>query len=522
MGNKADVSSNDLLLYWEQDRSTEVILFYLESFGNPRRFARIARRVSRRKPIIVVKGGRTRAGQRAAGSHTAALASSEVAVDALFRQTGVLRAETLEEMFDLAALLGSQPLPQGQKVAIVSNAGGPAILCVDMCEAGGLSVPEFSEAVKARLKAFVSPMAGVKNPMDLIASATPEQFRQAVETVLAAQEVDALIVIYIPIETAATEAVVNAVREGVAAGRTAGGSAKPVLACLMAEQGVRTQLVLPTEQIPCFAFPEAAARVLVKAAAYAAWRVQEPGKVLEFADIDLPLITDICRKAGRERGETWLSAEQTRAVLTAMRLPVLPGGVAKHADEAVALARQIGFPVAVKLASRMLVHKTEAGGVQLNLRDEEAVRQAYDRIRQRLVQDDNLEAMEGVLVQPMVPAGVEVMVGVAEDPLFGPIIAFGLGGIYVEILQDVCFRITPLTDRDAREIIHGIRGYRLLDGYRGHPPADLSAIEDLLLRISYLVEGVPEIRELDLNPVFALPPGQGCRIVDARVRVGPA
>jgi acetyl coenzyme A synthetase (ADP forming)-like protein len=519
MGNKADISGNDLLQYWEEDAATEVILLYLESFGNPRRFARIARRIGRRKPIIVVKGGRTGAGQRAAGSHTAALASSEVAVDTLFRQTGVLRADTLEEMFDLAALLGSQPLPQGQKVAIVSNAGGPAILCVDMCEAGGLSVPEFSETVKARLKAFVSPMASVKNPVDLIASATPQQFRQAVETLLAAEEVSAVIVIYIPIETAATEAVVNAVREGVAAGRKAGGSVKPVLACLMAEQGVRTQLVLPTEQIPCFAFPEAAARVLVKAAAYAAWRVQEPGKVPEFADVDLPLISDLCLKAGKERGETWLSAEETRAVLTAMRLPVLPGGVAKHADEAVALARRIGFPVAVKLASRLLVHKTEAGGVQLNLQDEAGVHQAYDRIRQRLVQDDNLKAMEGVLVQPMVPAGVEVMVGMTEDPLFGPIIAFGLGGIYVEILQDVCFRITPLTDRDAAEMIRGIRGHRLLDGYRGHPPADLGALHEVLLRVSRLAEEVPEIREIDLNPIFALPPTQGCRIADARIKV---
>jgi acetate---CoA ligase (ADP-forming) len=519
MGNKADISSNDLLQYWDEDAATDVILLYLESFGNPRRFSRIARRVARRKPIIAVKGGRTEAGQRAAGSHTAALAASDTGVMALFRQAGVIRAETLEEMFDLAALLGAQPLPPGRRVAIVSNAGGPAILCVDMCEAGGLTVPEFSDGVKARLKAFVSPMASVKNPVDLVASATPEQFRQAVETVLAADEVNAVIVIYIPIETAATEAVVNAVREGVAAGRKAGGSAKPVLACLMAEQGIRTQLVLPTEQIPCFAFPEAAARVLVKAAAYAAWRVQEPGKVPEFGDIDLPSISDLCRKAGMERGETWLSAEQTRAVLTAMRLPVLPGGVAKHVDEAVALARQIGFPVAVKLASRMVVHKTEAGGVQLDLRDEAAVRQAYDRIRQRLVQDNNLEAMEGVLVQPMVPAGVEVMVGMTEGPLFGPIIAFGLGGIYVEILHDVCFRITPLTDRDAKEMIHGIRGYRLLEGYRGHLPADLDALEDVLLRISRLVEEVPEIREMDLNPIFALPPTQGCRIADARIKV---
>ncbi|MBI4481815.1 MAG: GNAT family N-acetyltransferase [Acidobacteria bacterium] len=518
VGNKADVSSNDLLQYWEEDDATDVILLYLESFGNPRRFARIARRVSRSKPIVAVKAGRTLAGQRAAGSHTAALAARDIAVDALFRQTGVIRAETLDEMFDLAATLGSQPLPPGRRVGIVTNAGGPGILCADTCEAGGLRVPELSDVTTARLTSFLPSAASVRNPVDMVASAGPDDYRQAVETVLAAREVDALIVIYIPLGMVDSDAVVQAIHEGVAAGRTADGAGKPVLTCLMGEAGIKTSLVPGRERIPSYAFPEAAGRVLVKVAAYAEWRSCPPGVIPDFDDIDPAGARQICRKAIRERGAGWLTVEETRTVLTALRLPLPPGGVARTADEAAELARSIGFPVAVKLASHRIVHKTEMGGVSLNLTDEPAVRQAFQKIRGRLAEVGDLESWEGVLVQPMV-SGVEVMVGVTDDPLFGPLIAFGLGGIHVEILGDVRFRVTPLTDRDASEMVREIRGYRLLEGYRGHPPADVDAIQAVLLRISRLVEEIPEISELDLNPIFALLPGEGCRIVDARIRV---
>lgn len=519
VGNKADVSSNDLLQYWEEDAGTDVILLYLESFGNPRRFARIARRVSRRKPIVAVKGGRTQAGRRAAGSHTAALAASDVAVEALFRQTGVIRAETLEEMFGLAAALSSQPLPRGRRVAIVTNAGGPGILCADACEAGGLPVREPSAETKARLTAFLPATASLGNPIDMIASAGPDHYRRTIETVLAAEETDALIILNIPLDMTIPDALVRAIRDGVAAGRAAGGTGKPVLACLMGEEGSVTPLALKEENIPSFAFPEAAARALSQMAQYAEWRAQPLGTVPDFADTPFLSAREICTTALKMRGEGWLTTEETRAVLTAVRLPVSPGGVARTPEEAVELARLLGFPVAVKLASHRLVHKTEIGGVRLNLMNESAVGQAFEEIRARLCQDNNLEAMEGVLVQPMVSGGVEVMAGVTTDPLFGPLIAFGLGGIHVEILGDVCFRVTPLTDRDAGEMVRSIRGFRLLEGYRGHPAGDVKAIQDVLLRISRLVEEVPEISELDLNPIFALPPGEGCRIVDARIRV---
>ena len=522
VGNKADVSGNDLLQYWEEDDQTDVILLYLESFGNPRRFSRIARRVSRRKPIIAVKSGRTGAGRRAAGSHTAALAANDVAVEALFRQTGVIRSDTLAEMFDLASTFGSQPLPQGRRVAIVTNAGGPGILCADTCEDGGLRVPELSEGTKARLSKFLPAHASLNNPVDMIASAGPEHYRQTIETLLSTDEIEALVVIYIPIDVSQRSLILDAIRAGIEAGRRAGGTGKPVLASLMVEEGTSIPLQLGQERIPTYAFPEAAARVLAKVADYAEWRAQPLGVFLEFDDIEAQSARDICRQALEKRGSGWLATEESRQLLMAMGLPIAPGGVARTADAAVELAHQVGFPVAVKLASHLIVHKTEMGGIILNLGDDAAVRRAFETIQQRLAEQINLEAMEGVLVQPMVKGGVEVMVGVTTDPLFGPLIAFGLGGVHVEILRDVLFRVTPLTDRDASEMVREIRGFRLLEGYRGHPPADVKALEEVLLRVSLLVEEVPEITELDLNPIFALPPGEGCQIVDARIRVEPA
>jgi acetyl coenzyme A synthetase (ADP forming)-like protein len=520
VGNRADVSSNDLLEFEEQEDATAVILLYLESFGNPRRFARIARRVSRRKPIVAVKAGRTRSGCRAAGSHTAALAASDVAVDALFHQTGVIRAETLEELFDLAVALESQPLPAGRRVAIVTNAGGPAILCADACEAAGLEVTELSEKTRARLAAFLPTTASLGNPVDMIASATPEDFARAIQTILGSSEVDALIVIYVVAGVWGVGSVTRAIQESVAAARGTGPAEQPVLVCLMPEQTGTGLAGSGTARLPCYAFPEAAARVLGRMAAYAEWRAQPLGRIPDFEDIDLATARVVCRGALDRRGGGWLSTEEIRLVLQALRLPVAPGGVARTSEEAVALARQLGFPVAVKLASQRLTHKTEIGGVHLNLGDEAGVREAFEAIRGRLAGDE-AGVMEGALVQPMVAGGTEVLVGMTQDPVFGPLLAFGLGGIHVEILGDVCFRVTPLTDRDASEMVRGIRGYRLFQGYRGHPPADVAAIEEVLLRLSRLVEEIPEISELDLNPVFALPPGQGCRIVDARIHVRP-
>jgi acetyl coenzyme A synthetase (ADP forming)-like protein len=519
VGNKADVSGNDLLQYWEQDGQTDVILLYLESFGNPRRFARIAKRLSQHKPIIAVKSGRTSAGKRAASSHTAALAASDVAVDALFHQTGVIRAETLDEMFDLAAALSTQPLPRGRRVAILTNAGGLGILCADTCEANGLLVRELSHATKSRLAEFLPPAASVANPVDMIASASADDFGQATEILLRDRQVDALIVLTIHVGLADIVAIARGIAAGVARARRQGGAAKPVLTCIMDGDKLRDAGAGNGEKLPNYAFPENAARVLGKLASYAEWRKQPLGLIPEFDDIRPQAARALCQTVLKDRGSGWLGADEARKMLDAFALPLPSSALCRTDQEAAAFARTIGFPVALKLASRQIVHKTEVGGVQLNLKDESAVRAAFAAIHDRLAEENRLTAFDGVLVQPMISGGVEVMVGVAQDPSFGPLIGFGLGGIHVEILKDVCFRVTPITDRDAKEMVRGIHGYRLLEGYRNHPPADIAAIENLLLRVARLVEEVPEIAELDLNPVIALPPGQGCLIVDARIRL---
>jgi acetyl coenzyme A synthetase (ADP forming)-like protein len=522
IGNKADVSTNDLLQYWEEDPATDTILLYVESFGNPRRFARIARRVSRCKPIIAVKAGRSQSGRRAASSHTAALAASDVAVDALFHQAGVIRAESLDELLNLAAGLSNQPLPPGRRVGIVTNAGGPAILCTDACEAGALVVPELSDRTKATLASSLPSAGALNNPVDLIASATSDQYAKTIETLLSADEIDALIILYIALTVRDTADIARGILTGIENGRKGGAKTKPVFIGWMAEGDMDRTFSVQTETIPTYPLPETPALVLSKAVSYGEWRKQRPGMVPDFDDLDLAAARTICAAALFQRGTGWLTTEETRNILNAIRLSIQAGGVAKTADEAAALASGVGYPVAVKLASHQIVHKTEIGGVQLNLKDEQAVRRAFDSMRMRLAETNQLGAMEGVLVQPMVTGGVEVMVGVTGDPLFGPLIAFGLGGIHVEILGDIRFRITPLTDRDAAEMIRGIKGYRLLTGYRSHPPVDLEALKETLLRVSRLVEEIPQISELDLNPIFALPPGQGCRIVDARIRVNHA
>jgi len=520
VGNKADVSGNDLLQYWESDPATKVILLYLESFGNPRRFARIARRVGRNKPIVAVKAGRSSSGKRAAGSHTAALAASDVATDALFHQAGVIRADTLDELFQIAAALESQPLPQGQRVGIITNAGGPGILCADACEAGRLIVPELDATTQLALRRFLPPAAGVSNPVDMVASAGPSSYSQAIEAVLASPQVDALIVIFIPLERDGSASTISAIEEGVQRARAMGAGTKPVLACIMSSEAGRTPMTAGDEALPVYAFPETAAKVLSKCAQYARWKAERDGIIPNLTDLDVPAARKIVQEHLQRENAGWLSSGEVTGLLDAFRIPHAASSFASTADEAAALAERAGFPVAVKLASTKILHKSEVGGVLLNLRSPAEVKDAFHDLQDRLTASGQLDGMDGVLVQQMVPDGVELMVGVTTDPLFGPLIAFGLGGVHVEILGDVRFRITPLTDRDARSMIRGIRGYRLLTGYRGHAPADLIAVENVLLRLSRMVEEIPEIAELDFNPLVALPPGQGCRVLDARIQVG--
>jgi acetyl coenzyme A synthetase (ADP forming)-like protein len=520
VGNRADVSSNDLLEYWEVDENTDAIVLYMESFGNPRRFARIARRVSRSKPIVVVKAGRTKAGTRAASSHTAALAASDTVIDGLFRQVGVIRTPTLADVLYVAEALAGQPLPRGKKVGILTNAGGPAILATDACESVGLEVPAFSSHLQAELRKLAHPHASVANPVDLVASAIPADYRRAITTLMQSGEINALIAIHVNLEPTGNEAYQQAVRDGVA-DCSGAGACIPVYAVFLPDMPTRSLVVHERSRIPCYPFPESAARVLGYIAQYADWRAQPVGSVPQWSDADPSQARSVCRRVLADRGAGWLSAVEAQCVLQAMGLPLVRGEVAQSLEEASQIADRIGFPVAVKLVSRTLTHKTEVGGVRLNLSSVDEVRQAFDEIRSSLEEAGHEDQMEGVLVQKMIPQGIEVVVGVTLDPLFGPVLAFGMGGVMVELWKDVSFRVVPLTDRDAWEMIHSIRAARRFQGFRGQPPGDVSALQDVLLRVSRLAEEVIEISELDLNPVFVLPPGQGCALVDARIRVQP-
>lgn len=503
LGNKADISGNDILQYAEHDPATAVVLLYLESFGNPRRFGQIARRVSRKKPIVVVKSGRTAAGVRAAASHTAGLAASELAVDGLFRQAGVIRADTIDEMFDIAVCLDLQPLPRGRRVAIVTNAGGPGILAADACAGGGLDVQ--------------STVAGVTNPVDLIASADGAAYRKTIAAMLAADDVDAVLAIYTTIDSSRTSEMLSGIADGVVEGRRQGAAHKPVVVCTMASSSTAT-LHAGGDRVPVYEFPEQAARVLAKTAAYATWRAAPTGAFVALEDMRIREARELCREIARSRGESWLTTQELQQLVHAAGLQLAPSVIAHSADEAAALARVFGYPVAAKIASPLAVHKTEVGGVRLHLSSDHAVRTAYKELCAAAV-DKLGGALDGIVIQPMVTSGTETLIGLTQDPMFGPLVAFGLGGTQVELFRDVAFRIAPLTDRDAEEMIHGVHGFDLLDGYRNKPAADLGALRDILLRVSYLGAQIPELAELEFNPVMAMPAGHGCHIVDVRARV---
>lgn len=513
VGNKADVSANDLLLYWEDDPATDVILLYTESFGNPRRFGRLARQVTRKKPVVVVKAGRSAAGARAAASHTGSLANLDVAVDALFRRAGVIRTNTLHELFEVTELLANQPLPGGPRVAVLTNAGGPGILAADALESHGLELPTFSEELQRQLGAHLSGMAAPQNPVDMIASAGPQEYRRCLELLLDSNEIDAVVAIYIPTAPEGAEEIVTAVRETVAEHS----SDKPTVGVFMGSLADDEYGSNPGANLPVFPFPESAARALASANRYREWLDKDEGTLPHFDDLEAAAAQSAIRSAVRRLGTDggWLDSNEIRTVLGAYGLPMVTERVARSEDETAAAAAEIGGSLAVKVVSPSALHKSDIGGVVLDVEGEEAVRAAYRQVT--AVVDD----ATGVVIQQFVPDGHEVIVGMTEDPTFGPLIVFGLGGIFVELMKDVAFRINPLTDVDARDMMSEVRSAQLLKGYRGGTPGDLDALEELLLRLSMLVEQLPEISEIDLNPVKVLPPGDGAMIVDARIRVRP-
>ena len=512
VGNKADVSGNDLLLYWADDPDIRVILMYLESFGNPRRFFQIARKLTRKKPIFVVKAGRTAAGARAASSHTAALAGTDIAADALMEQCGVMRAQTVEELFDYAMAFPRLPLPKGDRVAIISNAGGPAIILADACESMGLHVAELSAPTQEAIRRRVPDEAAVRNPVDLIASATAETYRDVLTLVLQDPNVDAVIVSVVPppLGSGAKDVAEAIVR--VAASRPD----IPVMAVLMGRQGIPAGMrELIHAGMPGYIFPESAARALAAMNRYRIWLARPEGTEQQFP-ADGARVAGIVARAAREKRET-LSETEALEVLDAYGVPTVPWRRVCTADEAVSAARELGHPVVLKVISPAIVHKSDVGGVVLNLGSDKEVRDGYARLLQRVKERAGV-VPEAVLVQRMIPGGCETIVGSTRDPKSGPLIMFGLGGLAVEVFSDVVFRVHPLTDVDAREMVRAIRGYRLLEGVRGEPAVDLVALQEILQRVSQLVGEHETILEMDINPLAAFP--DRVMALDARFRVG--
>ena len=514
IGNKADVSTNDLLEWWEDDETTEVVLMYVESFGNPRRFGRLARRVARKKPILALKSGTTATGQKAASSHTAALAGSEVAVDALFHQAGVIRASSLEELIDVAALLANQPELNGRRVAVLTNpadpfttpfvavltnAGGLGILCADACEAAGLNLPDLGEVTRSALAELLSPEASVDNPVDMLGGATAETYASALPLLLEDPQVDAAIVLFVPTVTATANEVAAAIDRAAQAT-----TEKPVLAVVLSAEGIPPVLRRKEARVAAFLYPESAARALGRLAQRAEWLRRPYGTIPSLEGIDREAAERVIERVLANEDDVWLTPADARELLLSYGVPLVPELLAGGPDEAVAAAEVLGFPVVVKTAVPG-AHKTELGGIALDLRDAGAVRAAAERIRGPLI------------VQPMIPDGAELLAGVVQDPVFGPLVAFGPGGVLAELIGEAAFRIAPLTDRDAEELVYGGKAGKLVRGFRGAPAADGAALADLLLRLARVAEDIPAVAELDLNPVLALP--DRCVAVDARVRV---
>ena len=517
-GNRIDVESNDLLEYWENDSATKVILLYLESFGSPRRFARIARRITRKKPIVVVKSGSTPAGSRAAASHTGAIATSDVTIDALFHHAGIIRVNTMEELFDVATLLSNQPLPRGRRLAIITNGGGPGTIAADASARSGLLLPQFSPETESKLKSVALRDININNPLDTTAGSTPEEFCHMLEILAKDDDNDAVLAMFVPpvaIQLSEMEGAIRNVAPIYWRRR------KPLLACFLGERGFKAKLGSQGRFVPSYPFPEGAISALVRAIEYVEIQAKPKGKIRRFKGLKKEKARRVIELALDRSGDNpvWLTAVEAYELLSCYDIKFADMGVASTADEAARIAARLQFPVAVKLDSSSLIHKIDVGAVALGLNSASEVRQAFNKIRNKLTGLGRQSEMAGVVVQEMVTGGIETIAGITQDPSFGPLIMFGSGGTYAELIRDVSLRLHPLTDLDAEEMINSIKLAKLFEGYRGAPPSDVKALEELLLRLSTMVEDLPQIDELDFNPVIVMPKGEGYRVIDAKILV---
>ena len=510
IGNKADIDGNHIIEYWRDDPTVEIILLYLENFGDPRTFSKVAREVSRHKPIIVVKSGKTTQGAAAASSHTGALAGLDVSVDALFEQTGVIRANTIEEMFDVANALAKMPVPKGNRVAIVTNAGGPGILATDALIASGMSLPQFDDKTVKAIQPILPKGTPVHNPLDLVAGATGVEFRKSLGHVVKDPNIDSVIAICVPPVTIDLNLVADAIID------TANESKLPMFACFMGvTYGSNAFDRLRQANIPAMIFPESIATTLAHIDKYRRWLGRPEGKIARIKG-DRDKVAEIIART-RKAKNTAVIGDDALQILDAYKVAVAAYQYAHSKEEAAKIAQKIGFPVVMKVNTPHILHKTEYKAVAVDLRTPQEVMEQYNEMQKRIKKAmPTSKEKFSVVIQEMITGGVETVIGMTTDPSFGPLIMFGLGGIYVEIMKDVSFRIAPLTDLDAKEMIQSLKGYRLLTGFRGSKPVDIASIEDAITKLSQLVLDFPEFAEIDINPFIVTADKNNTRAVDAR------
>jgi acetyltransferase len=514
MGNKAGLTENELLLYLKNDPKTDVILMYLEDLADGRGFMKVARDItnnaSHPKPIIALKAGRTLLGAKAASSHTGSLAGSDKVYDAIFSQCGVLRGNTLDEIFDYVRGFSSQPLPKGENVAIVTNSGGPGILATDSCIRAGMNIAPFNQNLVKSLKKQLPPTVAINNPLDLIAEAQHEQYEAALNEILKDKNIHSVIVIltatsFTDVEKIAT-AIVNSAKK----------FQKPILGCFLGVYDVSTGIdILEENGIPAYKFPESAARALSEMTKFTRWLSRPQTRIKKFK-VDRTKAKKIIGSVKKE-GRHLLMEHESYEVLKAYHFPVIKSILAENENKAAEAGEKIGFPVVLKITSPDIIHKFDFGGVKLNLKNEKEVRSAYREILENVLAKKPGAKIRGVLVEEMASNGKEIIIGMNRDPQFGPLLMFGMGGIYVEVLEDVTFRLAPIRELTATHMITLTKTHKILKGFRGEPVYDIEAIEDCLKRLSQLVIDFEDIKELDINPLIVYEKGKGCAIVDARI-----
>ncbi|MFC1849624.1 acetate--CoA ligase family protein [candidate division CSSED10-310 bacterium] len=512
IGNKADTAADDLLDFLKDDEETRLILLYLENFGNPRRFTKVAKEISRQKPIIAVKSGRTLAGARAASSHTGALAGLDVAADALFEQCGVLRVTSVEELFDLAMAFNSQPIPKGDRVAIITNAGGPAIMATDACVNLGLTLPRLKPETRAKLKKMLPEEASIENPVDMIGSAKEKHYAEALQVVLPDDSIDTLLAIFVPPMVTGSLEVVATIN------RISKQFAKPVLGCFMGRQDVLQNIESkPGEMIPIYPYPESAVKAIEAMVRYRAWQMKPESSIRTFP-VQREKVTLILEQVRQEQ-RRWLTEGEISEVMAAYAFPLPCSAIVRNVDEALAAIKDIGYPVVLKVTAPGLLHKSDVGGVLVDIRNDRELTQSIHQLSTNMATVKDTYPTYRIIIQQLIKGGRETIMGMALDPGFGPLIMFGLGGIYVEILKDVSFRVNPISELAAREMIESLRAKDLLMGARGEKPVHIDSIIENLQRLSQLVADFDILEQIDINPfIFSEDPAK-CFVIDARIAV---